>query len=483
MSEESIARITSIVDALAPIGDATAGEPVRAAEWNVVVGAVVDLARIGLDRERTLSEALAAAYAPRAHEHIGVADLRWFDPDTRTLVETGGSGRPDLEADLKETRRRIDGLGERLQELAEQVDKLARRVDQVLDRDDERREGVDELATRIEGIAEQDRRIAELRTTFAGVDERVGEALALREELAAAGNLAELRERVTALSRLERNLTGADGTLVPIRDIERRIVALETSPGGGDFNPDALRASILAAAGEEIDERTSGLGERLGALGETLDTVRADVEGHGEAIDEATGQLATQGAQLRAVQGLAGTVQELQSQTNVLTNRTAQHQTALRRLDPMAERIGSLEAGLEEVQPLFERVAVVESNINAINVAVGPIPGIQAELAGLAGLASEVTGLTSRVNRALSVGTQVQSSIDSHEARLAAVEGQTDDATRLIGILQTQTQATRETVALLSSDVQRIRTSGGSTPIVGSTTERIVTGDFRFPVP
>ncbi len=481
MSEAALERITTIVDTLEPIGGASAGEPVRAAEWNSLVGAVVELARISLDRERTLAEALAASYSPRGHEHIGVADLRWFDPDTRTLVETGGSGRPDLEADLKETRRLIAGLGERMEELSDELEKLARRVDQVLDRDDERREGVDELATRIEGLAEQDQRIAELRTTFAGIDQRVGEALSLRDELAAAGNLAELRERVTALARLERSLTGADGTIVPIRDIERRIVALETSPGGTDFDLAALRASILEETGTQIDERTAGLGERLGVLGETLSGVAAEVEGHGESIATATSQLATQSAQLRAVQGMAQTVQGLQEQANVLANRTALHQTALGRLDPMAERIGTVETGLAEVQPLFERVQTVESNIAAINVAVGPIPGLQSQLAELAGLSDTVTTLNRRLNGALSLANQVQSSVTAHESRLAAVEGQADDATRTINTLQAQSQANRETLSLLTLDVQRIRTSGG-TPVV-STTERIVTGGLPFNPP
>src|SRR5690606_13514410 len=91
-----------------PLAGKQTGAPLRADDWNVLVGAVGELAKIARARALGTADALAAGYAPAEHAHRGQVGIEWFDAPTRDLVE----GRAGAEFTVRDDIRRLDkGVG------------------------------------------------------------------------------------------------------------------------------------------------------------------------------------------------------------------------------------------------------------------------------------------------------------------------------------------------------------------------------------
>ena len=74
-------RLDALVKRLVPLADVQRGELIQAQQWNLVVGALIEVARAVLAEEREGHVA--------AHGHPDQVTPGWLDPRLRTLVERG----------------------------------------------------------------------------------------------------------------------------------------------------------------------------------------------------------------------------------------------------------------------------------------------------------------------------------------------------------------------------------------------------------
>ncbi len=448
---ETLEQIARIVDSLEPLADATAGEPVRADEWNTVVESVVELARIVLARERTVEESLAADYALAIHEHRGAVDLGWMDPVTRDLLEGGRAQRADILSELGRARRDLDALRAETASLAESVAALERRLGMLDDRDFDRGQRLDRLGGAVDSIGEQEASITDLRRTFAQVDVRVGEALALREELIDENgqriDLAALRSDVTRIGRLQENLRTSDGNVVQIRDFERRLAQVEerveTRPGGGTFpDLDAFRTELLEAATLQARGLLDPVRADLDALGGRLDSVRADVSG-------VTAQVAEQGAGLAAVRASTSTLPALTAQVTTLQNRLNAEQVRIDGLVTLPQRIGGIEARIGAVEPLVSRIPALERNVSTIVTTIDRLPVLEERITLLERVRGDIGELTTRLNDISTTATRALTLVEEQVPRLDLVEAGFSDQVRRLATVETQTRTNSESIRRL----------------------------------
>lgn len=460
---ETLDQIARIVDTLEPLADATPGEPVRAEDWNAVVASVVDLARVALTRERTIDESLAAGYAPAGHQHLGAVALGWLDPVARDLVEGGRSQRADLAAELDRTRRDLVTVQTENRALTERVAALERRLSTLDDRDFDRSQRLDRLGGAVDTIGETETSLADLRRTFAAVDERVGEALALRDELVDVTgqrlDLAALRSDVDALNEIGERLRTADGSVVEIRAFEQRLAQVEarvdSGPGGGGpvFDLDAFRDQVLFEADARTLGRLEPVRDEIAALDSRVDVVAADV-------DRAQVQISDQAAALAAVRTQTNGIPALTNQVATLQSRVNDQQVRIDGLEQLPRRLDQVESRLERVEPLSGRVAVLESNVATMRTAVERIPQLEQRLVAIEGVRGDVNDLRTRLDATSAVAQDALSLAQNQGTRLTAVEaGVADQTARLVQV---------ETLS--RSHAETLRRLGSERPIVGGGT-------------
>ena len=436
---ETLEQISRIVDTLEPLGDATPGEPVRADEWNAVVTSVLDLARIALSRERTVDEALSARFAPADHVHQGAVGLDWLDPVSRDLVEGGRTQRADLVAELQRTRRDLDALRSETATLRDRVAGLERRVTTLDDRDFDRSQRLDRLGGAVDVIGETETSLADLRRTFASVDDRVGEALALRDELVDADgqriDLDQLRRQVGELADVREQLRTADGSVVEIRAFEQRLARVETqveSPGGGGGGPsidlDRFRDEVLAEADVRIQGQLEPVTADVGRLGERVDTVATQV-------DRVSAQATELDAGIAVLRSTTAGLPALTTQVTATSSRVTEQQRRHDALVDLPDRVTGVENGLERLDPLPGRVAGLETGLAGMQTTVGRLPQLEQQVASLAGLRRDVVDLSARVDATSQTAQRALVLAQRQDPRLDALEaGISDQRTRLVQI-------------------------------------------------
>jgi len=95
--------VTTVRDRLAPIGAKSPGEAIRAADWNVLVGAVADLAQATLE--------LASLVSPKGHDHPEIAEkISEVQGNVRVFAEAFGRSLLELrrEIETQTLRRRVN---------------------------------------------------------------------------------------------------------------------------------------------------------------------------------------------------------------------------------------------------------------------------------------------------------------------------------------------------------------------------------------
>lgn len=455
MSVETLDRLAAIVDKLTPLGAAGPGEPVRAADWNSVVAAVQDLAKVAIARERTAEELLAAKFAKAEHGHEGAANLAWFDAETRSLIEGDRSQRADLAAELKRTQRDLQQVLTSVDGLRQELDAVKRQIDEVDDRDRDRLRSVDKLAGRVEGLSDNTTSIADLRSSLGTIDTRVGEALAFRDELVDPQgqpvDIAVLRTDVTDLLGLRENLKAADGSLVEYRDFERRLIAVEESgPGGGpqpELDLDALRESLLADADEHFAERFTGIDTDLAGVHDDL----ADL---GPRVLATEDKLTTQSAQITVLQTTTASVPVLTTRVNTLETRVAGHDTDIATMGPLRDRVTAAEAAIGELSGLGPRVEATEAGLADAVGRIDVLDGLQNRVATietekLVQVDDQLLGLQAAV-------IDVQTETGKLGDRVTLLESRAAELGSDFDRVETLSAANRQALDLMARDLQSL---------------------------
>jgi predicted nucleic acid-binding Zn-ribbon protein len=480
VSTETIDRLASIIDGLAPLGDAGPGQPVLAAEWNALVGAVQELARIAVAREQSAEEVLAANFARLGHGHDGAVNLTWFDPETRSLVEGARSQRADLAAELARTQRTQAELRTALDEVRADLASVKDQLDDIGDRDRHRSRSVDKLSARVEDFVGNATSIADLRTTLGAMDSRVGEALAFRDELVDdAGDrvdLAALRGDVSELLKIRENLTAADGRVVEYRDFERRLVAIEDTVGedGGErpggnlpgFDLDSFRAEVLDAATARLDPRLLAVEAGVTNAGSRLDGIDPRVTSAQEALAGHT-------AQIGALQTATAGLPDLSTRVATAETRLSAHDTQLTVVAPLSDRVSTAESALASLPSLEARLATNEAELASTRESVTRIDQMDSRLSAIEAL--DLPPILDRVGVLEAGLSETRSVATENGERVTVLESRADDSDRRFLDVETLGNANREVIDLLSRDVQDIRTTTPSRPLGGPTIGRLVT--------
>jgi chromosome segregation ATPase len=407
---ESLELLNSLITGLAPLGEMTPGRPLRATEWNDLVGAIRTMANLAVARERTTDDYLDDRYASIDHQHLGQIGLEWFEPATRALLEQNVNGAVDQKADLKAARDEIAQLRTALDDLRRQVATLRADQDGLRDSDTARIKEIDRVAIRVESLRNVDGRVSGLDQRLGAMSTDLQAALAFRNELRdPAGNAIDVRgmgERIASLEGMRDNLRTASGELIQIRELESAVARLEEK----NLERADLDEAVLRGLRDPSTVAQSGL----------IETVRGQVEGalnpRLSAIDTATTQLR------QDVTGLTGTMTAQDS-------RLGQHDTRLAAAEGQLTTVPALGTRVDQQQA---QLTAIDGRLLAVQTSVTDLPDLRSRLGrlrtdldDLAGVRTTLTDLGSRVTLVEQRGPTIDGLVTSTQlagARLTAIE-------------------------------------------------------------
>lgn len=446
MTTTTLELLAGIIDGLEPVGGKTQGVPLRAADWNTMVTAVVDLARLVESRERNLESQLERRFATVEHSHTGEVGMSWFEPRTRALLEEGTSGSAEQRAALGQLRQDVDRLRQDMAQLRQDVEGLRADFDGLRDDDQARGGELSRLALRVESLADVEDHVTVLTGEFSAINENLAAALDFRRQLVdvdgSAIDVRGLVSRVGDLETLRRNLTTANGELVRIRELESEIRRLGTvAVDRNDIDEvilDRLRAGeILNEAGlvESVAERVrTDLGPRIDGLDERTATLGADHAELSSRVDAQSSQLSGFDGRVDAAEdalaGLSGVAPQLAGLTtrvSGLETRTLANQSAVESLPNVLLRLSELEREIEPLPGLVEGFAGLGEQVERLELAGGRIDELFGHLDGLGG---RLTAAESGLSDLVAVRPQIAGNSEAVAAlgqRLVASEAQLDN--------------------------------------------------------
>lgn len=455
MSEQTVALVAAVVEGLEPLADATPGEPVRADEWNTVVSAVIDIARIALASEQSAAERIDARFAPAEHDHLGAVGPDWLDAVAREQLD-GSRNRFDLEQELVHANRTMTEISNRLDGIVDDIDSLRRRLLTVEDNDLGRHQRLERVATSVDSFGEQTTQISNVQSSLHGLQTQVGMALKLRSELTdEAGepiDLVGIRTTVSDLAADRKRLLDAAGEVLDARAVEQRIARLETRlPSGGDgtgtvpdFDVDRFRGELLGEVDTRFETRVDPLDAELADTRADLGDLRGTVDSGRADIDAVGGRLQTAEQGLSAVRTATQGIPELTTRVGQVESRAAGNATRLAGMDALAGRVDGIDSTLAVFDGVPERVGQIDARLRATEAATGRLPALEGQVASLSGLRANLEMLSARVDQIGTVANRSVVSADALSARLTEVEaGSIDLRTRFAKVERTQqTQAT-----------------------------------------
>jgi hypothetical protein len=270
-------RLEALIERLQPLALKQRGELIAAADWNVAVGALIEIGRAALatDDSDTIPP----------HEHTDQVGIGWLDPRVRQLLTGGGVKDPAVDAEFRKLRRDLTGLTGRLDRVGADVATSRALLNEVATNDLVRAAAVTRLDRKVLGAAEGREDIADLRATLRTLETEVGRAVEVGALLEADGQTIDvpaLVERVTAVEVLRDRLTRPDGELLDAASLERRLIELQ--------------GSLVTA--DTLTETLADLRDDIRGGGLDLDTVLDAARGAGR--EAATGSVDTLATELRS---------------------------------------------------------------------------------------------------------------------------------------------------------------------------------------
>lgn len=454
---DSIARI---VDTLAPLGAAAPGGPLRSADWNTLVEAVLELARVARAREQSVESVLEARFAPREHAHEGMADMSWFDAATRARLEGRVDSEGEWRRELRELRGEFDGLKRAVDDTRTELATLRRELDRLDDRDFARESGFKRIETHFGSLTDLERDMTALNTRFQTVGGRVDEALQLRDRLiddaGAPIDLVGLRTRVESLDTLRDNLKNASGALGTFREVEKRLERLEVDRVGrseidvairnrladGSALVEAFAASpLLATTLVRVDEKLAPLASRVESLAGEDASARTRFEASEAALASLRERVATTEVQAARVPAIVNAVDGLGVRVAAVDSRSQNHALEISKLLPLSARLDAVDGRLSLLDPLPGRFSALTSAFDAS----------AAELTKLGPLAARVDAVETfdaRINGA-------QARLDSLDALAAKHDSALVKVRSDVSVLGAESSTRDARVQRLESDVSR----------------------------
>jgi chromosome segregation ATPase len=468
---ESLELLNSLITGLTPLGEMTPGRPLRASEWNNLVGAIRMMANLAVARERTTDDFLDDRYAPVTHQHIGEIGLEWFEPGTRALIERNVNGSVEQNANLKAVRDEIAQVRTALDDLRRQVSTLRGDLDGLRDSDTARIKDIDRVAVRVELLRNVEGRVGGLDQRLGAMSTDLQAALAFRNELRdPAGNPIDVRgmgERLTGLEGLRDNLRKADGQIVQIREIESAVARLEERTIDRSKLDEALIGRLrdpATVAQTGLVETVRGqvenaLGQRLNGIDTAAGQLRQDVTGIRETIatqDTRLGQhdtrLGTAEGQLTTLPAVSTRVDQQQSQLTAMDGRLQVVQTSMSDLPDLRRRVGKLRVDLDDLTRVGPRVTDLDTRLQNIELRGPTIDGLVTSTQNASTRLTAIEQGLPTLRQAADLTNTNAALIGTLESRLQVAEAELDNTgdigarlsgvDRLVGTLTEQQTAT-----------------------------------------
>jgi hypothetical protein len=217
-------RLDALVDKLTPLSQTMQGELIRANAWNDLVGTVIELART------VLASAKDETIPPHTHtEQVGLA---WLDPRLRSLIERGPIADPEATARLASAERELARTRDRFTTVDLGVREVRDRVTEISTRDLKREADVTETRRRLDGVTDSASEVASMRETLASVQKDLSTAIDVGRRLTVNGqplDPVQLLDRVTAVEAIHDRLMTSTGELLDASVYERKLTELQNT--------------------------------------------------------------------------------------------------------------------------------------------------------------------------------------------------------------------------------------------------------------
>jgi hypothetical protein len=269
-------RLQAVVSRLTPLSTAVNGDLIKAQDWNALVAAVMDIARAVL--------AEGPVTVP-PHDHVGQVKSTWLDPRLASTLKGGVLADPEAATRLTGAEHAVTTVDGRVTGLATELAQLRLRLTEATARDLERESQVSSLGLRVSGINDAGADVQAMRTTLASVQDALGRALTVAQQLTVNGvpvDLPALGQKVTALETFRDGLRAPDGSPLDaarlradLQAATATLVSKEQMAAAIAAKPTALTAQQLAKITDSVTASLrNDLNTQFTQLG---DAVRADV--------------------------------------------------------------------------------------------------------------------------------------------------------------------------------------------------------------
>ena len=276
-------RLDALVKRLVPLTSMQRGELIQAQHWNLVVGALVELARDVLAQERE--------GAVPAHGHPDQVSAGWLDPRLRTLVERGPLADPSNVARVAELERRLERVLGEANQLDSGLKDARDRIADVSTRDLARQADITAIRRIIEGMSDARDDVRAVRETLGQLQSDVRVAVEVGARLLVDGQPVDMQAfhtRLQDVEALRERLRLPTGALLDAQSLEIRFTELVNqfiteeeldaafeSRLSGELND--LRGQVLSAVDSRVSDATGSLrAEVLSEVGASLDGLRAE---------------------------------------------------------------------------------------------------------------------------------------------------------------------------------------------------------------
>jgi chromosome segregation ATPase len=417
--EATLTLLAQLVDRLKPIGQQAPGAPLRASDWNSLVAAIGDLARLIVARADADRALLDKSFAPANHEHGGAVLLSWLDGPTRTLIERAANGSVEQSVAIDRLAAEMRAIGEQVAALAQALQALKAGVDGVKDNDEARARQVERMQLDVETAKSLERRVGRIASNVEGFDAARRDLLAFRDSLTDANgqrlDLEALRKQAGLVEDLRARLTLADGQLASLKDLERKLARLETRD---TQTRDGVKGAVRDALADATIFDSAGLVDRLSGQ------VRADFEPRLKGLEQGLGTLAPRVDEAATgLDGLRGAVTGVDRRVGTLAGRVEQVAAVEGRVAGLGERLAAVEGVANGVRGEVANLSALDARMRGLDERTrGLTERLTLELGRVEGRLRSVADDLDRVGRAGGPGGEFEGRISALDQRLSALQ-------------------------------------------------------------
>ena len=253
-------RLDAIVNRLIPLANVQRGQLIEAANWNVVVESILEVARavLGDIASDTVSE----------HDHIDQVGLDWLSPEVRNLLERGPLTDPISERRILDVERRIKSFNEQSEKIDTNIQSLRQRWDDLATRDIQREANLVRIDRTVNNLPNTSQAIVDVRSSLDGLRTDLQQALEMGSALIIDGEVVDLGgiiSRIESVEALREGLITADGQIFDVSSFEIQLQELQNEFVAKGELDDILDERQVNVSDVQIAELEASLNESLTA--------------------------------------------------------------------------------------------------------------------------------------------------------------------------------------------------------------------------